>query len=156
MSKSTIAILVISIGLNFALGGFVVGKSTAPLPVFDPTRAFVTWSQGLNEPRHKELRRAMRQHMGGHRGHMRELNRQNRVLQQALVSESFNPKQVQQALEAMRRAHLDAQEASHGAFLSFLNNLTPAERRSLAADMQSQRPSHPRPRPGPRNQPGRR
>ena len=155
MSKSTIAILVISIGLNFALGGFVVGKSSAPLPAFDPTRSFVTWSQGLNEPRHKELRRVMRKHRGGHRGHMRELERQNRVLQQALVSESFNPEQVQQALEGMRRAHLDAQEASHDAFLSFLNNLTPAERRSLAADMQRQRPSHPRSRPGARKQPSR-
>jgi uncharacterized membrane protein len=71
------------------------------------------------------------------------------------VSERFNPKQVQQALEAMRRAHLEAQEASHSAFLSFLNNLTPTERRSLAADMQRQRPPRPRPGPGPRNQPGR-
>ena len=148
MNRLTIGVLVASVALNFTFVGFWIGRVNAPPPIFDPTRSFVAWSQGLDAERTSQLRLVMRAHAGDHRLHIDRLRDQNQALKESLRAPNLNRSEIAEALKGMREAHLSAQRQSHNAFLAFTAALTHEERLSLASDMRKHRIHAPHGRPG--------
>lgn len=148
MNRLTIGVLVASVALNFTFVGFWIGRVNAPPPIFDPTRSFVAWSQGLNAERTSQLRQVMRAHAGDHRLQMDRLHDQNRALKESLSAPNLDRSEIAETLKGMREAHLSAQRQSHNAFLAFTAALTHEERLSFASDMRKHRIRGPRARPG--------
>lgn len=143
MSKFSLGILIFSIALNFALIGYLAGRAQSPPPFFDPTRAFVSWSENLRPERSRALRSVMRAHAPEHRQHLRSLRQHNHALVRALDAQVLQPDKLAETLQEMRAAHVEAQSRSHDAFLTFVGSLTLQERRQLAARLRNHRSGPP-------------
>ncbi len=148
MNRLTLTVLILSIALNFALIGFLVGREQSKPPFFDPTRAFIGWSEKLQPDRKLALRATMRTHAPQYRKHLLRLRQHNRDLMRSLEADTLEPSALRDALGQMRAAHLEAQTQSHNAFVTFVDALTLEERRQLAADISARRPGPPAHRMG--------
>lgn len=145
MNRLTLTVLIVSIALNFALIGFMVGREQSQPPFFDPTRSFIAWAEKLEPDRRLTLRATMRTHAPEYRQRLRMLREHNRVLMRSLEADTFEPNAMRNALDQMRTAHLEAQMQSHNAFVTFVGALTHEERRQLAVDLRMRRlvpPAH--------------
>ena len=132
-------VLVISLAVNIALAGYVVGISNKPPPTFDPTRGFALWTRTLPEERRGELRRFLREHRGKGRHHLPRLLRQNAEMQAALVAKPFDPARLDRVLTSLRERGGEVQTQSHRAFVQLVSQLTDEERALLAEDLQTKR-----------------
>lgn len=140
--------LIVSLGLNLALGGFVVGQMTRPGPspaMLDPSLALFRVVRELPDPRREALRPVMREHFHTLRGDIRRIRRAQREINEALSREPFDPAALDRALGEFRAALLDGQEDNHEALVRLAGRLTADERRQLQRMMT--RPSPPRDHP---------
>jgi len=137
-SKWVAALLLFSLGLNLALVGFMVGRSSHPGVAGDPTRGFLRWMHGLPADRREELHPMVANHMRAVRPEMRSLRQRHRALQEAIVAEPFEPEALNAALNDMRTQNINLQQASHAAFMAFVSHLSVTEREALSNDMQTQ------------------
>ena len=138
----TIALL-LSLAVNFAIGGFVIGRHAAPPPKFDPTRGFQHWARTLPP----ERRAALRATIGERHSrpmHMRALLRNNQAVQDAIVAAPFDGTALQKALAELRTQHQQGLESHHHAFVAFVSALTLEERQQLAVELKQSRRRHPR------------
>ena len=142
-SRWLIALLVISVAVNFALAGYLLGKSSHR-PGFDPTRGYVFWARSLPEPRRAELAPLIRKDLRAKRPNIRALRRHHRQVNELLRAETFNKEALSAALANLRDGHQQGQAASHEAFVSFVEQLSLAERQALAEDLSQPRKRKPR------------
>ncbi len=153
-SKWVAILLIVSLALNLIMVGFWTGSRSVAAPGFDPIRSYPRWAHGLAEPRRDALRPVMREHLKSMRPTLRALRQRHRALRDALTAEPFDAQVLEEALVAMREDQARMQSQSHASFAEFVTQLTPAERRQLAADMDGPGRHHKRPPPPAHHRPG--
>lgn len=143
--------LIVSIGVNIALVGFIAGRASAidvrPIAM-DPTMGFARILPELSEARRHELRPLVRRHVRSVMPSMREVRRAQRDLRAALLADPFDRAELASALGRFREHLAESQAASHEAFAGLVEQLTPEERRLLVSRLR--RDAHYRRFPGPR------
>jgi uncharacterized membrane protein len=148
-SKWIVVALVISIGLNLALAGFLAGRRSADAVIGDPTQMFPRWVRTLPEERRDALRPQIREHIQTIRPLVRTMRAQHHQLVEAIAAEPFSIETLNSALADMRNQHSAVQTSSHTAFVAFVASLTASERTVLAADIRNKRHGRPGRPPGP-------
>lgn len=148
-----VAGLVISLAINLLLVGFLAGRwlqAAGPPPGHDP--ALLLWPavKGLPAAEREALRPVLRKSLRESREHVRTIRRAQRSVQESLRSEPFVANELARALDELRRALNDSQAARHATLVKVATELSPDERRRLAAGMAA----HGRPPPGPPPPPG--
>ena len=145
--------LAVSLVLNLALVGFLVGAAGRPPPWrstgFDATAGFGKLVRFLPEERRAavfgngdDLRREIRQSL-------RTMRRAQHSIEEALAAEPFGPDRLALALEDFRAQFTMNQRRSHAGLVSIMEKLTPEERRDFVASIQHMRdPRHHRARRG--------
>ena len=133
--------LVLSIGANIALIGFIAGRASHLPPVFspDPTVGFMRILPDLPETRRAELRGLTRRHMRAVVPGMRQMRQAQGDLRQAILADPFDEQALEATLQALRQHLGTVQVASHAGFVRLVAALTPAERQRLAEVMQRRR-----------------
>lgn len=130
--------LIASIGINIALIGFVAGRASAidvrPIAM-DPTMGFARLLPELSEARRRELRPLVRRHVRSVHPSMREVRSAQRDLRSALLADPFDGTALEAALEQFREHLVESQATSHASFAGLAEQLTPAERRLLVAQL---------------------
>ena len=138
-SKWLIVVLVVSIGINLALAGFLVGRHSGDAVRGDPTSMFPRWFRTLPESRRDELRGDMINHIKAMRPKVRLMREHHNALVQAIAAEPFELNALQEVLTSMRQQNMQVQQTSHEGFAEFVAQLNRAERQQLAADMRRPR-----------------
>ena len=145
--------LAVSLVLNLALIGFLVGAAGRPPPWrssgFDATAGFSRLVRFLDEERREavfgngdDLRREIRQSL-------RTMRRAQHSIEEALAAEPFDPDRLAAALEDFRAQFTTNQQRSHAGLVSIMEKLTPDERRKFVESIQHMRdPRHHRGRRG--------
>ena len=145
--------LAVSLVLNLALIGFLVGAAGQPPPWrssgFDATAGFSRLVRFLPEERRAavfgngdDLRREIRQSL-------RTMRRAQHSIEEALAAEPFDPDRLAAALEDFRAQFTTNQQRSHAGLVSIMGRLTPDERRKFVESIQHMRdPRHHRGRRG--------
>ena len=143
--------LAVSLVLNLALIGFLVGAAGQPPPWrssgFDATAGFSRLVRFLPEERRAavngdDLRREIRQSL-------RTMRRAQHSIEEALAAEPFDPDRLAAALEDFRAQFTTNQQRSHAGLVSIMERLTPDERRKFVESIQHMRdPRHHRGRRG--------
>ena len=133
-----IAALVVSILVNLALGGFVVGRMTrdfAPMPGLHSMIGVARLVRFLEEDRRREVvadlwdrRQAVRQSLRAIRGAQRDIAA-------ALTAEPFDEAALREALAAFRGRLESSQAGSHEMLARVASRLTPEERGRLARSL---------------------
>lgn len=144
-SKWLMVLLIVSLALNFALLGFVIGKGFADRGGPDPSKMYRRWVHTLPEPRRDELRPGLRESFVEQRPLVRTMRRQHRALREQIRAETFSAEDMSATLAAMRDTHNRLQALNNASFVDFVGALTPAERTALADDLRKLRPRHQRP-----------
>lgn len=143
-SKWLILLLIVSLGTNIALVGFLAGRaSSVDLRPggLDPTLGFARILPELSQARHEALRPLVRAQMSSVRPSIRQIRRAQRDLGTAILADPFDRRAVEAALAAFRTHLADSQTASHAAFVDLVEMLTPAERKLLVEVLQ-RKPRH--------------
>lgn len=130
-----IAALVVSLVVNLALAGFIVGRMTrdfSPMPGLDPLVGVVRLVRFLDDDRRREVvgdlwdrRRELRPSLRAIRGSQRDVVA-------ALTAEPFDEAALRGALEAFRDGLERSQAGSHEILATVAGRLTPEERAYLA------------------------
>jgi uncharacterized membrane protein len=126
--------LIVSVVINLALAGFVVGRLTAAgpaPPMLDPYLGSLRALHVLPDDRAATLRPLLREHFRGLRPDVREMRRAQSGINQALATDPFDPAQLDEALAAFRAVLLQSQERSHQALIQLAGSLTTEERAAL-------------------------
>jgi uncharacterized membrane protein len=143
-SKWLILALIVSLGANIALVGFLAGRaSTIDLRPggLDPMLGFTHILHELPQARHEALRPLVREHMRSVRPSIREIRRAQRELGAAMLAEPFRRADLEAALKGFREHLADSQVTSHTSFVMLVEQLTPDERKLLVEVLQRQ-PRH--------------
>ena len=152
-SRWLVIALVVSLVLNLALVGFLVGAAGRPppwrSPGFDATAGFSRLVRFLPEERRAavfgngdDLRREIRQSL-------RTMRQAQHGIEEALAAEPFDPDRLAAALEDFRAQFASNHERSHEGLVSIMQKLTPDERRKFVDSIQHMRdPRHHRGRRG--------
>ncbi len=150
-SKWLLAILVLSLALNLALVGFLIGRSSAGFAGGDPTRGFPRWAMlDMSPERRAELRPAMSSQRASMRRQLRGMRKHHDALRAAVAANPFEAAALDAALADMRTAHAQVESLNHAAFREFVSQLSAAERQQLAEQLNRPHPRRPRPPPGER------
>ncbi len=134
-SKWLATVVILSLGLNLALAGYILGARSKSFGGFDPTRQYIRWARHLPESRRADLRPIIRGHFSSMRPHINNLREGQKNLRRAVAAEPFTSQLLEQTLQQLRKEHLNAQKLGHKSFVLFVQSLTPDERRQLAADL---------------------
>ena len=130
-----IAGLVLSIVVNLALAGFVVGRMTrdfAPFPAFDTMVGVVRMVRFLEEDRRREVVGDLWERRRELRPSLRAIRGAQRDIAAALTAEPFDEAALRGALEAFRERLERSQAGSHEILATVAARLTPEEREYLA------------------------
>ncbi len=150
-SKWLLVLFVLSLALNLALVGFLLGRSSADFRGGDPTRGFPRWAMmEMSQERRESLRPTFSRHRADMRRQLRDMRDHHRALQTAVAADPYDPAGLAAALADMRAAHARVESTNHAAFRDFVSQLSPAERQRLAEQLGRPHPRHPRPPPGDR------
>jgi len=144
-SRVVIIALVLSLGANLALVGFVAGRSfeRAGMPSrMDPSLAFFPVLRTLPESRQAELRPLMREQLRGIRPEIRRMRRAQRSIGQALTATPFEAQNLDLALSEFRTALLASQTSNHQALIRLAEAMSPEER-ALLGDAMRRNARHP-------------
>ena len=144
-SRVLIIALVLSLGANLALVGFLAGRSFERdgMPSrMDPTLAFFPVLRTLPESRQAELRPLMRAHFRGSKPEIRRLRHAQRSIGKALTAAPFEAQILDLALADFRRALLASQTTNHQALIRLAEAMSPEER-ALLADAMRRDARHP-------------
>lgn len=130
----------VSLALNLALAGFLVGRAAGPPPFlrpspanFDPAAGLGRLLRFLPEDRRSEVldgiaRRDIRKSLGS-------VRRTQRTLAEHLSQEPFDEQALAATLGRFREQFAASQAASHAAFVAAAARMTPAERQRFVATM---------------------
>ncbi|MCZ6710704.1 MAG: periplasmic heavy metal sensor [Gammaproteobacteria bacterium] len=138
-SKWLTITLVVSLGANIALVGFLAGRASQfdlRPGNLDPMMGFARILPELSRERHDVLRPLVREHMRSVKPSIREIRRAQRDLGAALLAEPFERAQMEDALTKFRKHLAHSQVSSHAAFVELVEQLTPGERRLLVEAQQ--------------------
>ncbi len=150
-SKWLLGLFVLSLALNLALVGFLVGRSSADFRGGDPTRGFPRWAMmEMSQERRESLRPAIARHRGDLRRQLFAMRGHHDTLRIAVAAQPYDPAALDAALADMRAAYAQVESANHAAFREFVSQLTPPERQQLAEQLERPHPRRPRPHPGER------
>jgi len=130
--------LIVSVAVNLALVGFVIGRISAagPAPAsMDPFLGSMRVMHALPQQRQEDLRPLLRQHYRGLRPNVREMRRAQRQVNAALAAEPFDPAALESALARFRSVLLRSQEGSHQVLVELAGELTQEERVMLREAM---------------------
>jgi uncharacterized membrane protein len=133
--------LIVSVGANLALAGFVAGQmSRHDRPAsMDPSFGLFRVLRELPDARRDEFRPTMREHFRGLRGDLRRMGVAQRGIDEALAREPFAPEALAEALAAFRAALLDSQQSNHEVLVKVAASMTPAERELMVDAMKRPR-----------------
>lgn len=143
-NKWLILTLIVSLGANIALVGFLVGRASSidlRPGRLDPTFGFARILPELPQSRHDALRPLVREHIRSVRPSIREIRSAQRRLGTVLLAEPFERSQLESALARFREHLAASQVASHASFVALVEQLTPTERKLLVEVLQRQ-PRH--------------
>lgn len=147
--------LIVSLAVNLALAGFVVGQMSRPGPVpaaLDPSLSLFRVLREMPEPRRESFRSTVKEHFRTLRGDIRRIRAAQRGIEQALAREPFEAEALETALAAFRVALLNGQEDNHEVLVEVATQMTAEERQVLLSAMKRPRHDHRRPasdkRPG--------
>ena len=137
--------LLISIGLNVLILGFVIGRGlptsdhSAPHSAagdrLDPTAGYFRVFHNWPEDRRESFRPVLRKHMTGMRNHFREITSLHHEIQKALNAEPFDPEALTTALEKLRAHLLISQEKTHTSLIEIAKTMPLDERQRLAREI---------------------
>lgn len=146
--KWLIALLVVSLAVNLALGGFLAGQMSRPdrPAMLDPSLSLFRVVRELPEPRREEFRPTLRAHFRELRGDIRQLRAAQRGIDAALTAEPFRPEALSDALAQFRTALLDSQQRNHRLLVDVAATMTAGERARLVEEMKRPRLLHRRSR----------
>ena len=134
-NKWLILALVLSLGANLGLAGFLAGRASADLGgprLLDPNlRVSRLLLQQLPEDRRETLRPLFREQLRSIRPSIGGIRQAQREIEAALTAEPFDRRALEAALTAFRTHLNKSQEDSHAAFLSLAGSLSPEERQLL-------------------------
>jgi uncharacterized membrane protein len=135
-SKWLIAVLVISLGANLVLAGFLIGRTTsnvAPTRMGpDPAAIYFRMLGYLPEQRREELMPIVRRHLDEVRPEIRATRVQLQRMNRALTAEPFDAAALEAEMAELRRLHARTQAESHRSFVQLVAEMTPEERAGLA------------------------
>lgn len=146
--KWLIALLGVSLAVNLALGGFLVGQMSRPErpTMLDPSLSLFRAVRELPDARRDEFRPTIRAHFRELRGDIRQLRAAQRGIEAALTEEPFRPDALDAALTQFRTALLDSQQRNHRLLVDMAAAMTPEERALLVEEMKRPRLMYRRPR----------
>lgn len=132
-NKWLILALVLSLGVNIALVGFMAGRASQGLQFrhVDPTVGFMRGFQELDEQRREELRPLLREHFRAVLPSLWQMRGAHRELHQAVLAEPFNAAALETVLADLRRHLGESQEVGHAALVRLATELSAEERRLL-------------------------
>jgi Spy/CpxP family protein refolding chaperone len=149
--------LVISLGINLLLVGFMVGSKFRGPPssmMMNPMFGLMRYSDTLPVQRRAELLKSMRSFRPAH-GQFRQMRELQNNLRNEIRRDPLDPAALKAALTALHNQMQAHQSASHDAFVQLMQSLTPAERVALDEQMQrggrghrAHAPGGPHPGPG--------
>lgn len=133
MSRGNVLVLalILSLGANLALAGFIAGRMHAarPAPVaMDPYVNSLRALRDLPDERQAAIRPLLREHLRALRPNVREMRRAQGRIKESLAADPFDPEALTEALAGFRSALLESQERSHGALVELAATLSPDER----------------------------
>ena len=123
--------LVVSVGMNFALVGYLAGQASAggmAPPFADPALGAGRLLHTLPEERRRELRAHLRAHPRSHRPDVRELRRMQRDLEQTFAADPLDEAELRGTLEQFRVQLCDSMAQSHESFVVLASAMTAEER----------------------------
>ena len=136
-SKWLVIGLIVSLVLNLALVGFLVGRASGPSPwqrsALDPVAGLPRLLSFLPKERRRELleqqpRRQLRESL-------RDMRRAQHAIDEALVQEPFDAEALAAQLARYRQHFGASQTRSHAAFVAIAANLTPEERQRFVKSL---------------------
>ena len=132
-TKWVLVVALISIGINLALAGFLLGRESRPSHAFDPTQGYAHWVFTLPQARQDELLPLI----GKQRKHHRplKLRRLHRSFREALSADPFDPERLATTLAELRAGQRTIHTASHESFVRLASELTLAERQQMAQEL---------------------
>ena len=137
--------LVVSVVVNLALAGFLIGVSGKP-PAWRPGGFDAAAGLGRlirflpGERRSELLGRIGEDSLGREvRGSFRTIRRAQHGIAEALAAEPFDPDELDAALAAFRDQFDLSQQRSHAAFVKITQMLTPEERQRFVETMRHMR-----------------
>jgi uncharacterized membrane protein len=137
-------LLVISLGINLAIGGLALGIWTFDKPRRPPSPDAVTFlSYALPKPHRDALRRELVSRRAELRSNRASMNHLRREMIRALKAEPFDINAVKEILQRQREAFLALGELAHSALLQRIAMLTPEERARYAAALKRQQRRRP-------------
>ena len=134
-SKWVTVFLIVSICINLALAGYIVGNRTLPGMGFDATRSYPRWVHTLPPERREVMWPLVRQQRKNMRPAMRALRKYHHALRTAIVNKPFSREGLDETLQAIREQHGHVQSLTHDGFIEFVAQLSDEEREQLASDM---------------------
>lgn len=146
--KWLIALLVASLAVNLALGGFLIGRMSRPdrPAMLDPSLSLFRVVRTLPDARRDAFRPTLRAHFRELRGDIRELREAQRGIEAVLTEEPFRPEALDEALTEFRTALLDSQQRNHRLLVDVAATMTADERAKLVEEMKRPRLMHRRSR----------
>lgn len=133
--------LIVSLGANLALAGFVAGQMSRPdrSATLDPSFGLFRVLRELPDARRDEFRPTIREHFRVLRGDLRRMRAAQRGIDDALAREPFEPDALDRALADFRSALLDVQQANHEVLVEVAQSMSGPERARLVAAMKQPR-----------------
>ena len=147
-NKLFVVLLVLSVALNLALVGFLIGQRVNQHGIAvmaNPMHLMPRWAHGLAPERRQALLPMLRQQRRDARAQLRAIRKAHMAVQQAVAAEDFDPAELTTSLMDLRTRLGDSQQTSHDDFINFVSALTAKERQDLA--QQLRRPKGPRHHP---------
>ncbi|WP_108815329.1 periplasmic heavy metal sensor [Loktanella sp. Alg231-35] len=138
-------VLVLSLALNLAVAGIVVGSVASGRAGPDGPRNFDLGVGPMTRALNREERRTLSRNLRESRA-LRDLNPRERIggLVAALQAEPFDPAALQTQLEEQSQKMDGVQMQAQAAFLALVSDMTPERRQAFAAQL-SEELSRPRP-----------
>ena len=132
-------VLVVSLGINLAIGGLALGVWSIDKPKRPPSPDAVAFLSFALPPEH---RNALREQLVSRRGELRAnraaINQMRRQMIEALQAEPFELAEVESILLRQRERFLALGELAHSALLERIELLTPNERAAYVQSLEAQ------------------
>jgi uncharacterized membrane protein len=133
-----IAALIASLGINLALGGYLLGRLSGARPAaVDPMLSALRMVRDLPDERRRALRPLLREPFRAMRPDVRRMWAAQTRINAALTAEPFDPDALDAALADFRDALLASQRSSHPGLVRLAGAMTAAERLTLRDAMGS-------------------
>ncbi len=139
--------LVLSLGINLLLVGFVLGSKFRNSPsgmMSNPMFGLMRYAEGLPTQRRAELLKEMRAFRPEGQTGFRKMQELQANVRAEIRRDPLDPVALKAALAALQAGMNLHQSASHAAFVQLMQSLTPVERAALDEQMQFGRRHHPR------------